>query len=65
MRVGDEVMRGNVKRDRRKLFPEHFGKRPGAGQGKKAREKKAAGRPAAARAKAAKPATRAKRAKQK
>lgn len=55
MRVGDEVTRGNVNRDRRKLFPERFGKRPGTA-GKKQSPKKS-------RATAAKPAARKKRSK--
>jgi hypothetical protein len=46
MRVGDEVTRGNVERDKRKLFPERPGKRPGTGKGKPATAKKARRGPA-------------------
>jgi hypothetical protein len=59
MRVGDEVTRGNVSRDRRKLFPERYGPRPGTAQTKakpkaSAKPAKKARRPA----KATKPAAR-------
>ena len=57
MRVGDEVTRGNVERDKRKLFPERFGKRPGASAGKKksGTAKRAAAKRTTPRAKAKRP----------